>query len=267
METIWPEGFQCAATLTFDLDGETLWLSRDPANKDRPGVLSQGVYGPKVAVPLILDLLARTGIRATFFVPGWVAEHYPDRVRAIHQAGHEVGHHGYLHEWLDPARPDVEEDVLRRGITALQDLIGERPVGYRSPAWELTGHTLPLIEKYGFIYSSNLMDDIRPYFHPGSGRVVELPTQWLLDDAPFFLFSVKPPNRPISPASHVREAWEEEFHGLYRQQGLFNLTMHPQLIGRPGRLLMLEQLIGTIRTHPGVWFATCRQVAEYWRAR
>ncbi len=266
-EISWPDGVQCAVTLTFDVDGETLWLSRDAANAERPGVLSQGAYGPKVAVPLILELLTRAGLRATFFVPGWIAERYPERIRAIHEAGHEVAHHGYLHEWPDPAHPEIEEDVLGRGMVAIQDVIGERPVGYRSPAWEFTPNTVRLLTQYGFTYSSNLMDDLRPYFHPGEARLIELPTQWLLDDAPFFLFSVKPPNRPIWPASHVFEAWQEEFRGLYRQRGLFNLTMHPQLIGRPGRLLMLEELLGFIRAFPGVWIATCREVAEYWRAQ
>jgi peptidoglycan/xylan/chitin deacetylase (PgdA/CDA1 family) len=263
----WPKQIQCAVTLTFDVDGETLWMSRDATNKDKPGVLSQGAYGPKVGVPLILELLARFNLHATFFVPGWTAERYPDRIRAIHDAGHEIGHHGYLHEWPDTAHPEIEENVLKQGIDILQELVGECPVGYRSPAWEFSANTLQLITKYGFIYSSNLMDDLRPYFHPGEGRLVELPTQWLLDDAPFFLFSVKPPNRPISPASHVLEAWQEEFRGVYGQHGLYNLTMHPQFIGRPGRLLMLEELLTYIRNFPGVWFATCREIAEYWRAQ
>jgi peptidoglycan/xylan/chitin deacetylase (PgdA/CDA1 family) len=265
MKIDWPAGIQCAVTLTFDVDGETLWLSRDATNKDKPGVLSQGAYGPKVAVPLILDVLARFRVHATFFVPGWVAESYPGRIHAIHEAGHEVAHHGYLHEWPDSAHPDVEEDVLQRGITILKEVTGERPVGYRSPAWEFSSNTLRLIRQYGFTYSSNLMDDMRPYFHPGEPRLVELPTQWVLDDAPFFLFSVKPPNRPIWPASQVLGAWQEEFRGIYRYGGLFNLTMHPQFIGRPGRLLMLEELLTYIQGFPGVWFATCRQVAEYWR--
>ncbi len=266
MGTDWPANARCAVTLTFDVDGETLWLSRDAANKDKPGVLSQGAYGPKVAVPLILDVLTHFGVHATFFVPGWIAETYPDRIRAIHQAGHEVAHHGYLHEWPDSAHPELEEAVLQRGIAILQETTGVRPVGYRSPAWEFSTSTLRLITQYGFIYSSNLMDDMRPYFHSGAARLVELPTQWVLDDAPFFLFSVKPPNRPISPASHVLQAWQEEFRGLYRYGGLFNLTMHPQFIGRPGRLLMLEELLTYIQSFPGVWFATCRQVAEHWRA-
>jgi len=120
----WPQGFQCAVTLTFDVDGETLWISRDATNKEKPGVLSQGAYGPKVGVPLILELLARLNLHATFFVPGWVAERYPERIRSIHDGGHEIGHHGYLHEWPDTAHPEIEEDVLKRGISILQESPG-----------------------------------------------------------------------------------------------------------------------------------------------
>lgn len=262
----WPNGMQCAVILTFDVDGETLWISRDKSNRGRPGVLSQGAYGPKVAVPLILELLERSDLKGTFFVPGWVAEKYRARIEAIHNAGHELGHHGYLHEWPDTADPEGEVDALKRGIAALKAITGQNPVGYRSPAWEFSRNTLRFITDYEFIYSSNLMDDFRPYFHPGDDKLVELPVQWLLDDSPFFLFGIKPPNRPIWPASHVLQIWQEEFRGLYEQGGLFNLTMHPQFIGRPGRLQMLEELLTYIRDFSGVWVATAREVAEHWRA-
>lgn len=265
MQQTWPDGIQCAVTLTFDVDGETLWISRDKTNLERPGVLSQGAYGPKVAVPLILELLDRHRVPATFFVPGWVAETYPERIGAIHAAGHELGHHGYLHEWPDSSRPDLEEEVLQKGIAALEGITGKCPVGYRSPAWEFSSNTLRLITQYGFIYSSNLMDDMRPYFHPGDAHLVELPTQWVLDDAPFFLFSVKPPNRPIAPATHVLQAWQEEFRGIYAYGGLFNLTMHPQFIGRPGRLQMLDAFLTYVAGFPGLWFARCHEIAEFWR--
>jgi peptidoglycan/xylan/chitin deacetylase (PgdA/CDA1 family) len=267
MEINWPAGVECAVTLTFDVDGETLWISRDEANLERPGVLSQGAYGPQVAVPLILELLDHFDVPATFFVPGWIAEQYPERIRAIHAAGHEIGHHGYLHEWPDSDHPEQEEEALQRGIAALAEVTGERPVGYRSPAWEFSANTLRFITEYGFIYSSNLMADFKPYFHPGDTRLVELPTQWLLDDAPFFLFSVKPPNRPIWPANHVLQVWQEEFRGLQRRHGLFNLTMHPQFIGRPGRLDMLQDLLMYIQGFSGIWCATCSEVAEYWRSQ
>src|SRR5919205_114692 len=188
---------------TFDFDAEEVWIGEDPANEHRPGVLSQGTYGAKVAVPLILELLERHGVRATFFVPGRVAETHPDRVREIVAAGHELGHHGYTH--TGPARlsPDEEESELVRAKEILEGFGAE---------------TLDLLARHGFRYSSNLMDDIRPYRHPNG--IVELPIQWLLDDAPHFWFSNADWTKPIRSARQVLEIWREEFAGIHRLGGL-----------------------------------------------
>jgi peptidoglycan-N-acetylglucosamine deacetylase len=264
MKTItWKGGARCAVSLGIDLDGETLWLSRDPEHARRPGVLSQGAYGPKVGAPLLLDLLERFALRATFFVPGWIAEQYPELVARIHRMGHEVGHHGYQHEWPDPDRPDEEAARFVQGLEALEHVTGERPVGFRSPAWELTPRTLPLLREHGFLYSSNLMDDLVPYVHDEG--IVELPVQWLLDDAPYFMFQTRLPSRPIWPAEQVERAWLEEFRGIYALGGHFNLTVHPQFIGRPGRLRMLERVLAEIFSYPDVWAAPLRDVARYWQ--
>lgn len=261
----WPDGIQCVVTLTFDVDAETLWLSGDMANLSRPGLLSQGTYGAKVAVPLILDLLEREGLPATFFVPGWTAENHRSVIERVHAAGHELGHHGWIHEHASNLPVAEEQEVLLKGIAALEAITGSPPRGYRSPAWEFSANTLDLLREQGFSYSSNLMSDFKPWIHPGTD-IVELPVQWLLDDAPFFLFGGGRP-RPISSAANVYQVWTEEFEGIYLHGGLFNLTMHPQIIGRPGRLLMLARLIEFIRSHPNVWFATAGEVADYWRAK
>ncbi len=261
----WKDGAQCAVMLTFDVDAETLWLAGSLEHSNRIGLLSQGTYGARVGVPLVLHVLRRFDLQATFFVPGWVAEHHPDIVAAIVDQGHEIGHHGYLHEPMSDLSEEDERRVLERGIEALQRVTGRTPLGYRSPSWELTGRTLRLLEQYGFRYSSNLMSHFLPWQHPDT-RLIELPVQWLLDDAPFFLFRPGPGSRPIQPAQHAFQAWVEEFQGIYRFGGLFNLTMHPQLIGRPGRILMLERLIEHILSHPRVWIATGLEVADYWAA-
>ena len=121
---------------TFDFDAETLWISRDPSNWKRPGTLSQGTYGGKIGVPKILELLRDFGLKATFFVPGWTAEKYSDRLQAMLRDNHEIGHHGYLHEWIDPDFPDKEREALEKGLEALKTTVGVRPSGYRSPAGE-----------------------------------------------------------------------------------------------------------------------------------
>src|ERR1700733_4927510 len=132
----WPDGAQCAVMLTFDFDAETLWISRDLANWKRPGTLSQGTYGAKVGVPMILVLLREYGLKATYFVPGWTAEKYASRVESVLRDGHEVGHHGYLHEWIDPDFPEREREALEKGLAALKTSVGVTPSGYRSPAGE-----------------------------------------------------------------------------------------------------------------------------------
>lgn len=261
----WPGGAQCAVMLTFDVDAETLWIGGDLTRLHKPGMLSQGTYGARVAVPLILDLLQRTGLPATFFVPGWTAETHRDIIRQIHEQGYEIAHHGYIHEHATDLSRDEEEAVLVQGINAIKAITGTAPIGYRSPAWEFSAHTLDLLAEHGFRYSSNLMSDFVPWVHAGTG-VVELPIQWLLDDAPFFLFGSGRTMRPIQPAAVAYQAWTEEFEGIYHHGGLFNLTMHPQLIGRPGRLRMLERLIKYIRGFEGVWFATGAEVAAFWAA-
>jgi peptidoglycan/xylan/chitin deacetylase (PgdA/CDA1 family) len=222
-------------------------------------VLSQGTYGAKVAVPLILELLERHGVRATFFVPGRVAERHPGRVAEIVAAGHELGHHGYTHRTPHLLSPDEEERELVQAREILQGF-GADVVGYRSPGWDFSPATLPLLERYGFRYSSNFMDDIHPYRHEGT-PIVELPVQWLLDDAPHFWFARDYWTKRIAPASEVEMIWLEELDGIRKLGGLCVFTMHPQVIGRPSRLAMLDRVITGVKADERAWVATCAEIA------
>lgn len=265
----WPNGARCAVMLTFDFDAETLWLSRDPANAKRPGTLSQGVYGGRRAVPELLAILREEGLPATFFVPGWTAERWTDRVEAILADGHEVGHHGYLHEWVDPDRPDLEREALEKGLTALEKTVGVRPIGYRSPAGESSAGMIALLQEYGFLYDSSYMTDVVPYRHvlaEGAPGPVELPWHWSTDDAPYALFAVTTP-RPMFTNEHIFSIWRDEFDVIRQWGGLFNLVMHPQFTGRPARTVLLRRMIAHIRAHDDVWFATGEQVARAFAAQ
>lgn len=257
---MWPEGMRCAASFTFDFDAEEVWIGEDPANANKPGVLSQGTYGAKVGVPLILELLERYEIRATFFIPGRVAERHPHRVQEIVAAGHEIAHHGYRH--ISPARltREDEERELRTGLEVLRTF-GAEVVGYRSPSWDVSPSTEELLQAHGFTYSSNFMDDIKPYRREASS-LVEIPVQWILDDAAHFWFDEARWTKKISTAEEVRSIWEGEFRGYRRLGGAYVLTMHPQIIGRPYRLEMLEALIETVQQPGDTWIATCREIAE-----
>ncbi len=257
---VWPDSFRAAATFSFDFDAEEVWIGEDPANADRPGVLSQGTYGAKVAVPLLLDLLERRSVTATFFIPGKVAERHPERVREIVAGGHEIAHHGYTHTSPTALDRDEEERELVAGLEALEPFAG-RVTGYRSPSWELTDHTLGLLARHGFEWASNLMDDIAPYRH-AEAPVTELPVQWILDDAPHFWFADRSWEKKISTVSEVREIWQDEFLGIRELGGSAVFTMHPQIIGRPGRLRFLEDFIAFVQGHDDVWLATCGEVAS-----
>ncbi len=260
----WPRGVRSAVCLTFDLDAETAWISRDPENINRISVLSQGTYGPKVGVPLILDFLDANGLTATFFVPGWTAERHTATVAEIHRRGHEIGHHGYLHEGLEGRSRTEEEEILEKTSHILAGITGKPPIGYRAPLYEITHETLDLLRAHGFLYASNLLDTLWPYLHPGTPLLVEIPVQWLLDDGPFFAFGLRPPlYRQIFPPAAVLSAWKDEFRGMHRLGGAYTLILHPQYIGRPSRLQMLQDLVDYMRTFPGVWFTHGAELARY----
>ena len=258
----WPGGAQSAFVMSFDYDAEEVWIGEDPANAHRPGVLSQGAYGPRVAIPLILDLLDKHGIRATFFVPGKDAERHPASIRSILAAGHEVGHHGYTHTSVLQFTEDQEREELERGLDVLTGL-GATVTGYRSPSWDLSPVTLDLLKEYGFAYSSNLMDDIRPYEH--ANGIVELPVHWILDDAPHFWLDGATWTKTIRNNAEVMRLWRDETEGIHSLGGLTMLTTHPMLIGRPGRLTMLDEYLTWVTEQPSIWVATANDVAMWGR--
>lgn len=257
---MWPDKYQCAVCLSFDFDAETPWIEDDPDNINRPRVLSMARYGPRVAIPLILGLLERHSIRSTFFIPGKVAEDHPQLLRTIAAAGHELAAHGYTHTPPMELSKDEEEDQLIRTKQALE-AFGVKIEGYRAPLWDLSENSLKLLQKHGFQYSSNLMDDIRPYRHVET-EVIELPVHYLLDD--WTLFGLGPGNmeQKIVSNSEVRKIWESEFDGILGLGGCFVLGMHPQVIGRPSRLNMLDEFISFVKSHENAWIATCSEIAS-----
>jgi peptidoglycan/xylan/chitin deacetylase (PgdA/CDA1 family) len=180
-------------------------------------------------------------------------------VREILAAGHEVGLHGYTHRSPALLPREEEEGELTRAMEILTGL-GAELQGYRSPSWEFSDHTVGLLAEHGLRYSSNFMDDIRPYRHAGSG-LVELPVQWILDDAPHFWFSGADWTRKIATTAEVEAIWQEEFTGLRELGGSFVLTMHPQIIGRPSRLAFLDRFMGWVAGHDDVRVSSCARIA------
>jgi peptidoglycan/xylan/chitin deacetylase (PgdA/CDA1 family) len=262
--------------LSFDFDAMSVWI----ASTDNPATISRGEFGA-VAVPRILALLERRHVRATFFVPGHTALAYPELVREIDAAGHEIGHHGWVHE--NPAKQGSEGEraVFERGLEALDRVAGVRPTGYRSPAAEFSRDTIDVLLEYGMRYDSSCSgSDFTPYYLRQGDRwskteayefgepadLVELPFSWLLDDFPHFEFEVGW-STDQSPPSTVREIWQGEFDYAYEQcpGGVFVLTMHPQVIGRGSRMAMLDDLIAHMAARDGVAFEPLVEHAERWR--
>jgi peptidoglycan-N-acetylglucosamine deacetylase len=258
----WPGGADAAVCLTFDVDAEAPWLALSGEYAGRLSTLSEGRYGVVRAVPRILDLLARHGAAATFYVPGSTAARYPDCVRAIAAAGHDIGHHGHLHLRSHEVDADVQRAEVEQGLETLEPLLGRAPIGYRSPAWELTPETFGLLLEYGFAYDSSCMGDDRPYLETLDGaQLLELPVHWSLDDWPYYGWSVDAGGNVSSPSVWY-ESWLTEFESALAERRLVTYTMHPEVVGRGYRLLALERLIGEMNARAGVWFATHEQVAE-----
>ncbi|HEX2312685.1 MAG TPA: polysaccharide deacetylase [Thermomonospora sp.] len=266
----WPSGASSAASFTFDVDAESAVLAIAPESAARPSVLSHQAYGPLTGLPRLLRILARHGVRSTFFVPGFTAHRHPDAVRAIVAEGHEIAHHGYLHESLVGVDPETEAEILDRGLAALEEVAGVRPVGYRAPMWEATYATPRLLAERGFLYDSSLMDADVPYElatgAAGAPSLVEIPVHWGLDDWEQYCYLPDLSGTGLieTPAKAVA-LWRAEFEGLRREGGCFVLTCHPFLSGRPGRAHALEELIEYVAGLPDVWTAPLGDIARHVR--
>ena len=264
----WPGGARTAVALSFDSDHETQTLRW---GHDSPGRLSAGEYGARVGVPRIRKLLGHYGIKATFFVPGVIALLYPDEQRANVAEGHEVAIHSWIHELNSQLPPKDERELQMRAADTLEKVTGVRPVGIRTPSWDFSAHTLGITREMGLLYDSSLMADDDPYELLEDGAptgVVELPVEWIRDDAPYLSMDRFGSARPYTPPTGVLDVLRREFDGAYQSGpgGLFLLTMHPHVIGHSSRIQILDELIRHMRSHTGLWFATHAEVARHVRA-
>jgi peptidoglycan/xylan/chitin deacetylase (PgdA/CDA1 family) len=256
----WPGGARVAVLLSFDVDNETVQIRY---GEPTIGGLSQGQYGARRALPRVVDLLDRNQIPASFFIPAVSLLLNPEQVGVIQAAGHhEFAVHGWIHERNSQLSEERERALLTRAVDSLTAWTGSRPVGYRAPSWDFSPWTLDLIQELGFLYDSSLMADDRPYEINAHGEptgVVELPVEWILDDAPL----LSPLGDRYSAPRDVLQVYIDEFDKAYEEGGMFLLTMHPHYIGHRSRIVILEELIEHIQSRSGVWFATHRAAAEY----
>ncbi|WP_238858322.1 polysaccharide deacetylase family protein [Faunimonas pinastri] len=261
----WKDGARCAVAFSFDSDHETGEL-RDGGRSI--GVMAQGQYGARQGVPRIRALLDRHGIKATFFVPAVSAMLYPDEQRSHVVEGHEVALHGWIHERNTLLEAADERDLQFRAADVLETITGMRPVGIRTPSWDFSPNTLAITREMGLLYDSSLMADVDCYELLMGGEptgVVELPVEWIRDDAAYLLMDRWAGLRPHIAPSDILDIFKREFDGAYREGGIFQVTMHPDIIGHRSRMWLLEELVDYIRGHEGVWFATHADVVRHAR--
>ncbi len=255
----WPTGIQSAVTITVNLDGESV----DHATMELPlwGRYAHGRYGAQVGTRNLLELFARYGVQATFFAGAWDVQRYPDLIQEIAAAGHELAGHGYLHEDFSALLPDEQRDVLARSEAVFEDVFGRKPAGFRAPERLMSRHTRGLLLERGYRYDSGYANDDVPYIvsdETTGNRLVELPAHEPWMDKTYY-------EKHRTPAV-VRQSFVDEFTATHSYGCLFNLSLHPRGdygSGRGLRVRAIEPLLQTIQETPGVWLATCEEIAEW----
>jgi len=270
------------------------WLG-SYAGEDSPDDISRGLFAGEVGSPRLLNLFKKYNLRTTWFIPGHSAETFPNEMKAVAEAGHEIGVHGYSHENPIAMTREQEEAILDKCLDLLTKLSGKRPTGYVAPWWEFSPVTNELLLERGIKYDHSLMHkDFHPYYirvgdswtkidyskHPNEwmkplvrGRetdLIEIPASWYLDDLPPMMFIKKAPNSHgfVNPR-HLEEMWRDQFDWVYREYdyAVFAITVHPDVSGRPQVLLMLERLVEHILKHEGTRFLTFDEIADDFKSR
>lgn len=277
-----------------DVDAVAGWLG-SYGGEDSPADISRGVFAGEVGSPRLLKLFERYQLQTTWFIPGHSIETFPEQMKAVVDAGHEIGIHGYSHENPISMSPEQEEAIMDKSIELVTELAGKKPTGYAAPWWEFSNATNELLIKKGIKYDHSLMhNDFHPYYptikdkwtkidydKPAAewmkplergevSELVEIPANWYLDDLPPMMYIKESPNSHgfVSPR-HIEEMWRDQFDWVYREYdyAVFPITIHPDVSGRPQVLLMLERLIEYMQGHEGVEFVTLNDMADDFRRR
>jgi peptidoglycan/xylan/chitin deacetylase (PgdA/CDA1 family) len=287
-----PKEILCAFGV--DVDAVAGWLG-SYGGEDSPDDISRGLFSGEVGSPRLVELFKKYNIKTTWFIPGHSAETFPNQMKAVADAGHEIGVHGYSHENPIAMTREQEEAILDKCLEVLTKLSGKRPTGYVAPWWEFSPVTNELLLERDIKYDHSLMhNDFHPYYvrvgdtwtkidyskHPDAwmkplvrGKetdLIEIPASWYLDDLPPMMFIKKAPNSHgfVNPR-HLEESWRDQFDWVYRENdyAVFTMTIHPDVSGRPQVLLMLERLIEHIQKHDGTKFLTFDEIADDFKRR
>lgn len=261
----WPDNKKMAVCLTWDVDGESAPYVRTPDEaKKLLSELHQRRYGPDIGMNRVLSVLDKYDIKGTFYIPGYIAGLYRELTQTIVKEDHAVGLHGYLHESLDHLTEKEEEEILVKSKEIIDNVIGYEPKIYRSPSWELNRWTPDLLYRNGVLSDSSLMDDEVPYeLSTDDGSIIEVPIQWILDDAEYWMHTRANRMKSITDPDTVFKIWSREFDGYYESGGCFVLTLHPFISGRSVYMETLERFIQYMRQFPNIWWTNVEEVTEY----
>jgi peptidoglycan/xylan/chitin deacetylase (PgdA/CDA1 family) len=259
----WKDGAQCAFGISFDSDHETFELRNGVKSFSR---LSQGQYGPRAGMPRILKMLQSHDVPATFFMPAVSALINPDEVKRVVEDGHEIGIHSWIHESNSDLDYETEKSLAERARDELARLSGQQLRGMRTASWDFSPWTLKIIREMGLLYDSSLMADDEPYELLDGGEpsgVVELPVEWIRDDAVYFNMDRSKALRPYGGPEMVLNIFRRELDVAYEEGGLFQLTLHPHHIGHRSRIWIVDEIIKAAKAKGNVWFATHADIAAY----
>lgn len=257
----WPNRARVAVCLSFDVDNESYLLARGDTS---PTTLSAADFGAQSGLPRILEMLDRHNVPASFFIPAVSALLHPEMIPAILKRNrHEIAVHGWIHEYPPGlgGNASEEERLLTQAIDYLTKVTGKRPVGYRAPSWAFSEHTLGLIRKHVFLYDSSLQAMDEPYEIVSNGEttgMVELAIDWTLTETPYLGRTGTMPQPEL-----LFKVYKDEFDAAYQQGTMLVLTLHPHVTGHRAPMKYLDELVAYMKSKPGVWFATCEQVARY----
>lgn len=262
----WPNGARCAVAMTFDLDADSiLHLAHHENATNLVATMSMLQYGPRVAMPRILALFREFKIKQTFFIPSWCIERYPDAAADALADGHEIGHHGYLHEHPNDLSLEQERYWFQRGFDVLEKFTGTRPVGFRAPSYRFSRNTLDILVDAGMRYDASLMGDEIPYkLTNGTGSLIELPSHYAMDDWAHYMVG-RDLNymMPIKAPNHAMDVFRGEFDAAWRHGALWIAVWHPFLSGRLARMEAIGELLDHMAAKGDVWFATLSEITDH----
>ncbi len=261
---IWPHGKRLALMLSFDIDAETLWLTRNDMNKVHPANISRGYYAIRQGIPRIVNMLQEEGLKATFFTTSYTADIHPEVIRELAALGHEIAYHGYLHEVKDTY--EEENALMAKCEGIIKGLTGKQMIGARMPDGILHDFHKQLWLDRGYIYSSNWRDNDGPWLHEIDGYtipIVELPKDGIVDDTSYDMYTIQHPEHYyLRTGREMTGIWQDEFDGIAEEGRIMNFVMHPQFIGRPGYVRALRSFIHYAKEN-GAWLTTDENVARW----